>query len=478
MMREKSKKVFMVATASVLCAAVMLTGTFAWQSISQTALNEIMGEMANPGGRLHDDFNGLTGDKNIYVENFTSQMDGTPIIVRVRLREYMEIGTNAGNENDRTGVTVLKTNPDANPELTNRSTWEIYQYGGNHYGYWTWKEGGMDYYMPTFNMNKDSKASDINGTYAGGTSGTPFGDFYDYAKDEVKSGTEIYDADDNDEEEANPVEGDNITSVPGKTHTAKLTDNAEVMSMAEWKADKNSALGNYWVYDTDGWAYWANPLAPGEATGLLLDQITKGTINGKWYYGIYVESQMVDASGVGSAEAQTGFYSTKADGAPSSDAKGLLDAIVNEINTNGGVAGVSEYDLLLEEQKAQQEEIQAIYEEMLRQEAEEAEKKAQEALEAEKEEQEEQEDQTVTGEENETEGTDDTEIKEQEPVDDESQNVPEDTKKEETVTDPEKEPSESEEENKVSDENEITPEKQLKTGGMAALLGLFRQGVK
>ena len=43
---------------------------------------------ANPGGRLHDDFSGPGGTKDIYVENFGSQ----PIYARVRLDEYMEIG--------------------------------------------------------------------------------------------------------------------------------------------------------------------------------------------------------------------------------------------------------------------------------------------------------------------------------------------------------------------------------------------------
>jgi len=37
----------------------------------------------NPGGRLHDDFNG-TDDKNIYVENFGTQ----PIFARIMLKEY------------------------------------------------------------------------------------------------------------------------------------------------------------------------------------------------------------------------------------------------------------------------------------------------------------------------------------------------------------------------------------------------------
>ena len=83
-----SKKKIAASVGAVgLAAVIALGGTFAWQSISQTALNEAM-DTINPGGRLHDDFNG--SNKNVYVENFTK--DGTAIFARVRLDEYMEIG--------------------------------------------------------------------------------------------------------------------------------------------------------------------------------------------------------------------------------------------------------------------------------------------------------------------------------------------------------------------------------------------------
>ena len=31
--------------------------------------------------------------------------------------------------------------------------------------------------------------------------------------------------------------------------------------------------GDFWVWDDDGWAYWANAIQPDTATGLLLDGI-------------------------------------------------------------------------------------------------------------------------------------------------------------------------------------------------------------
>ena len=56
-MMSKHKKQLSAVAAAALTVAVALTGTYAWQSISQKAKNVVVSE-GNPGGRLHDDFNG------------------------------------------------------------------------------------------------------------------------------------------------------------------------------------------------------------------------------------------------------------------------------------------------------------------------------------------------------------------------------------------------------------------------------------
>ena len=84
-MATKKRKLISAITAVAVSAAILLGGTYAWQSISQQALNEKIVEV-NPGGRLHDDYDGT--NKDVYVENFGD----TPIFARVRLDEYMEIG--------------------------------------------------------------------------------------------------------------------------------------------------------------------------------------------------------------------------------------------------------------------------------------------------------------------------------------------------------------------------------------------------
>ena len=100
-------------------------------------------------------------------------------------------------------------------------------------------------------------------------------------------------------------------TVNSETHTAKATQTATVLTMAEWKA-QGAPVGPYWVYDTDGWAYWAQPILPGEATGLLLDGIELNeVIQDDWYYGINVVGQFSDGGDWGQAEGN-GFYTDAA----------------------------------------------------------------------------------------------------------------------------------------------------------------------
>ena len=320
-MRKRTSKLLAAGLAGVLAAATLLGGTFAWRSISQEVTNEV-DSAVNPGGRLHDDFDGT--NKDIYIENFTPEDGGMPIFARIRLYEYMETGEDSGKNlasPDR-NVEVVGTNAlGESPDINDPSSWIVHQYDHADnpvdgetppmHNSIKWQMGGSTVYMPTFNMNKDSLAADINGTFAGpdnlrpgdeGDSGDKYDDYVTYTLDQTEVGTEIYDDDDND------AEDDGILEVPDQTHTAKATLSAKVMSMAEWKG-LGSPVGNFWVYDTDGWAYWASAIQPGTATGLLLDGLNYvGATPGNWYYAIHVEAQMASAFDWGSQDDGTGFY--------------------------------------------------------------------------------------------------------------------------------------------------------------------------
>ena len=96
--------------------------------------------------------------------------------------------------------------------------------------------------------------------------------------------------------------------------------------MQEWIAG-DCQIGDFWVWDEDGWAYWASPIASGETTGLLLDEIThENPPSDSWYYGINVVGQFVTADDIGFLNG-TGFYDESAGSKPTGNAEMLLEKI-------------------------------------------------------------------------------------------------------------------------------------------------------
>ena len=389
--QPKNKKRTAAVIAVVIALVIALGGTFAWQSINQQALNEVM-SVKNPGGRLHDDFDGSS--KDVYVENFGNQ----PIFARIRLDEYMEIGAGAGVKTGDDGVNnAISLAKDAN--INDVTTWTTHIPGttaattgiGQENSddslwndtdktfktYWTWTMGGQDtinnpngqtVYMPTFNMNKNSLAADINGTAAGldGSrwTGTPYDDYYKYTEGETADGVRTTNAnvpsgafygignttagDVNSETNGKygngGEEGTNY-KVVAETHTAQKTKTASVISMAEyWEmTDNDRAAFSGWVYDTDGWAYWSQPIAPKTATGLLLDKIemkNEATPTDEWYYAINAVAQFITADDLGSAEGEgTGFFSQSDGKVPTDDALALLQGLGVNVGTLTVTAG-------------------------------------------------------------------------------------------------------------------------------------------
>ena len=401
--QQTNKKRRNAVIAITVALVIMLGGTFAWQSINQQALNEVM-SVTNPGGRLHDDFDGSS--KDVYVENFGNQ----PIFARIRLDEYMEIGAGAGIKTVDDGVnnaTSLAKNADINDVATwtthipgtTAATTGIGQENAddslwndadkNFKTYWTWTMGGQDttnnpngqtVYMPTFNMNKNSLAADVNGTAAGldGSrwTGTPYDDYYKYTEGETADGVRTTNSevpsgafygigtttagDVNSETNGKygngGEEGTNY-KVVAETHTAQKTKTASVISMADYWAmtDNDRAAFSGWVYDTDGWAYWSQPIAPKTATGLLLDKIemkNEATPVDEWYYAINAVAQFITANDLGSVGEDgtgTGFFSQSDGKVPTDEALALLQGIgvnVGELTiaadgSTGNIAGTA-----------------------------------------------------------------------------------------------------------------------------------------
>lgn len=326
-MKSKKKKAVTAGIALVVAMTLLLGGTFAWQSISQMALNEKEG-VVNPGGRLHDDFDGT--NKDVYVENFADD----EIFARVRLDEYFEIIMNKNTSAETTEViTAGATKDKVDSYITHNFTTD-----NATDDYWNWETGGEKVFMPTFNKNKDSLVADINGTFA-----QNYEDYKEYTEDEEAIGTEIYDSDSNDIDEigndfTNLTDySENVKTVENTTHTAKYTENANgLISMEEWFSlyENGEDTNNYWVYDTDGWVYWSSPIGSGSATGLLLNGISLGKVmDDSYYYAINVVGQFITANDLGKDDS-TGFYANGE--TVSDDALNLLDKIGVDIGVNDG----------------------------------------------------------------------------------------------------------------------------------------------
>ncbi|MBQ3548795.1 MAG: hypothetical protein IJA33_02820 [Oscillospiraceae bacterium] len=354
------KKLATSVAAVATAAALLLGGTFAWQSANQTALNEAS-DVINPGGRLHDDFyidDRGNYNSDIYVENFADD----EIFARVKLQEYMEIVINqgvAGAEVVETvaGSKTLHDAPAAEVPTDNTSGYE-YAYVTHYFDqsnvtedYWKWTPGAEDsaevWYMPTFNMNKDSLVADRNGMYVdriGGISNRGQGQYEEWTvwnEGDTQDGTEIYDIDPNRNDEVGYdfenlqtyVDAENIKTV-AQTHTAvPVGETKGLISMSQWleKLDNGEEIADYWVYDEDGsgWVYWSSPIAAKSTTGLLLDGIElKQVMDDTWYYAIEAVGQFVTANDAGKGDG-TGFYDETVSGntAPSADAERLLTTI-------------------------------------------------------------------------------------------------------------------------------------------------------
>lgn len=347
MKNERRRKKVASFLSVILIIALLLTGTYAWQSIRQKATNETRKEVET-GGRLHDDFDGE--NKDVYVENYSSKETGTPIFVRVRLSEYLESGIDAGI--NRSDPSRDATSLDPNATIDNKASWSIHvpnstnlaQCTGAYpfHDYWTWQLGGSTVYMPTFNKNNESLDADINGTWDyvdSSGNNVPYGDYQTYAVGDSVTADAQYSKNSS----VGTLDPTGTYKVANETHTAKETQTATVMTMQQWLAS-GAVPGKYWIWDEDGWAYWGEALQPEEATGCLLTGI-QATSNASenTYYAIDVVGEFASAYEWGTpADTQagtsaTGFY----ENGLTTDGKYLLDRIAGVVSDDNANQYVS-----------------------------------------------------------------------------------------------------------------------------------------
>lgn len=311
------KKRYIIPALLLVILSLSTTGTFTWTSMEQAAMNETRHEGA-PGGRLHDDFEGLGHisqgrgrvNKDIYVENYSSRN----ILARVRLSEYLEMGQGAGSEDPALNQSSPPTGAGLDQaSLTDRSSWAIVRPNG-YLSDETTVSTLRDYvtlylgddntrpkvFMPTFNRNNQNRESNTTGQgleLLTGTYNTNLGIAMPGTHDQWTLGQTHTST----LRSWNEVTNEEVLT-PNVTHTAQETvesENGGYMTMSQWIA-ADRPTGNFWVHDTDGWLYWANWLPKNAATSLLLDALDIKFDTEETYYGMHAESDLATVEDVDS----------------------------------------------------------------------------------------------------------------------------------------------------------------------------------
>ena len=259
-MLNDRKKFAAIAAISVLVLSI--AGTFAWTNFSATIVNSWLGlgtgtndgGSNEPGSTLHNNHEESSQYKQVFIENWGNE----EVFVRIRLDEYMELGDGAGEKSellDQDGNPIPNPLNNAVPLLSGTDINDTTTWRNNDPAirrYWQFEMGGQAYYLPATQASRTNKSYVSN---IGNTTVT-----------------------------ADSLNADGVR--------AERTPMAQVMTMEEW-VEAGNPIGNYWVIDEDGWAYWASPIQPGNATGLLVNGVSSvSQPEEDYFYGVHVDAQM------------------------------------------------------------------------------------------------------------------------------------------------------------------------------------------
>lgn len=258
--------------SAILVVALLVGGTFAYFA-GQSRLNEFTEARTFSGGVGRDDYDPAegTGNKDVYVEN---KSDDSYLFARIKLEEFFEVlhknaskaevlvGKDGANKDSYEGWInhLVAPTGDGTGRTVNCTGKECEE----AHKVFEWLMGGKKIYKPA-----PESAIAADGT----TNGTAYND------------TKVYES---------------LTDESGLAETPM----GKVITYDYWKNTLNEEAGDYWVlcYDADTddyWFHWANPIAPGAATGLLLDQVNvdKTKLPADWkeyFYGINVIFEFAD----------------------------------------------------------------------------------------------------------------------------------------------------------------------------------------
>lgn len=303
----------MLAGGLVLC--ILASGTFAWTSFYQQRVNRF-GELLQPGVNLHDDFT-KGPQKDVYVEN-----NGTSAaLVRVRIAEYLHF---------ETGETypVLAVDDQAGTGWQPHAAVQGCDFPAHRY--YDWKLGGHKPYMPAApsaralgsELTQDyTEPRDVGDTteivdysaalraaFTAEKNAQALADLTEYLAGSEENAARLQTA-----IEALPnaymlsgikqYEGQPMEEQTRFLNEVRLTlIPRQAITMTDWLVGTTYGTvceqGPFWVLDQDGWAYWAQPLQPGQATGQLLQSVTyKGAAPFTMTYKLRVQLSAVSPDG-------------------------------------------------------------------------------------------------------------------------------------------------------------------------------------
>lgn len=227
--------------AALTVFALMLGGTYAWYATTH-AENIFTGEKQTepeiPPPYLHDDFDPETGQKEVYVEN--SGDEESVIYVRLKLEEFMDLTVKERPEVITDWQTHMPVKGDdgwfhhEDCENKNAAGECFHDYFSWNWGYdWNGDVKHTKWYKPS----ADQPAENVFDSYVQDTA--------DYS---------------------------NVADKTGLKQTAAGMIMSIDYYLNAYTLDQQKAYVG-WIYDTDGWVYWSQPLKGGEATSMLLRSV-------------------------------------------------------------------------------------------------------------------------------------------------------------------------------------------------------------
>lgn len=307
-MKQSTARKLYRTGAVVLIAAIAASGTFAWRDLSQKKVNEFAGGN-NPDVVLVEDFEETDNwniqnpvvNKDVSVKN----TGDTELYVRVNFSEYLETKCSSyvtyPEGSDKAGQEVLfALDSDGNYIETTADDPNGYAANGKYYLVAQGANGEIDA-MDATNRNGQIGKHMIDDSVVVQTAGAVRNDSTTYPTHKS------YQRADGTEDSFYAWTNDITWQMPN------------AITMDEWLAG-GSQYGAFWVLDSDGWAYWAEPLRSGEQTALLLDSATmEHMVVGDMFYAI---GSQLDAISIDETTAW--------DGDMTDNAKALRDGLLKQ----------------------------------------------------------------------------------------------------------------------------------------------------